>query len=64
MALVRRATGFDDLDVGSEPLALPKGVSPDGLADLLGDVTPTPLDDGIAATIELLAGSPPSTSVR
>ena len=52
---VRRHTGFDDLEVGTEPLALPEGASPDGLSELLGDTTPTPLDDGIEATIEVLS---------
>lgn len=54
VARVRRATGFDELSVGEEPLALPMGVSADGLAELLGDVAPTPLDEGIADTIRVL----------
>ena len=51
---VRRATGFDDLRAGTDPLALPNGASPDGLSDLLGDVVTTPLDEGIAETSEIL----------
>ena len=51
---VRTITGFDDLGVGTEPLLFPHAASPVGLADLLGDVTPTPLDDAIAETVRIV----------
>ena len=52
---VRAITGFDDLGSGSEPLPFPDAASPAGLADLLGDVTPTPLDVAIAETARILS---------
>lgn len=52
---VRRLTGFDDLQVGGAPLPFPHALSPDGLAELVGDVTPTPLDDAIAETVRLVS---------
>ena len=55
---VRRITGFDDLDVGTEPLPFPHAASPAGLAELLGDVEPTPLDDAIAETARILSAAP------
>ena len=55
---VRSITGFDDLGVGTEPLPFPHGASPAGLAELLGDVEPTPLDDAIAETARILRSQP------
>ena len=54
---VRRITGFDDLGAGTEPLPFPHAASPAGLAELLGDVEPTPLDDAIAETASILAAA-------
>ncbi len=54
---VRRITGFDDLGAGTEPLPFPHAASPAGLAELLGDVEPTPLDDAIAETASILSAS-------
>ncbi|MCY4175963.1 MAG: NAD-dependent epimerase/dehydratase family protein [Acidimicrobiaceae bacterium] len=54
---VRRITGFDDLTVGADPLPFPHAASPAGLADLLGEVAPTPLDDAIAETAGILSAS-------
>jgi len=45
------STGFDEIEVGTDALALPNGVSSDGLVELLGDARPTPLDDAIADTL-------------
>ena len=55
---VRRIAGFEDLDAGTEPLPFPHAASPAGLAELLGDVTPTPLDDAIAETARILVAQP------
>ena len=52
---VRRITGFHDLGAGTEPLPFPHAASPAGLAGLLGDVTPTPLDDAIVETAHIIA---------
>ena len=54
---VRRITGFDDLGVGTEPLPFAHALSPAGLAELLGDIEPTPLDDAIAETARIVAAS-------
>ena len=54
---VRRITGFDDLGAGTEPLPFPHAASPAGLAELLGDVEPTPLDDAIAETASILVAA-------
>lgn len=54
VARVVEITGFDQLDVGTEPLPLPHAASAAGLAELLGDVAPTDLDAAIAATYEVL----------
>ncbi len=51
---VAAATGFEDLEAGAEALALPNGVASDGLVELLGDATPTPLDRAIAETVTFL----------
>ena len=56
---VRRITGFDDLGAGTEPLPFPHAASPAGLAELLGDIEPTPLDDAIAETASILSASTP-----
>ncbi|MYB04384.1 MAG: NAD-dependent epimerase/dehydratase family protein [Acidimicrobiaceae bacterium] len=55
---VRRITGFDDLSVSGEPLPFAHALSTEGLAELLGDTEPTPLDDAIAETARLVAASP------
>ena len=55
---VRSITGFDDLGVGTEPLPFPHAASPAGLAELLGDIEPTPLDDAIAETARILRSQP------
>lgn len=52
---VRTTTGFDGLGVGTDPLPLPDSASPAGLADLLGEVTPTPLETAIRETYETFA---------
>ncbi len=52
---VRRITGFDDLGVGTEPLPFAHALSPAGLAELLGDIEPTPLDEAIAETARILS---------
>ncbi len=52
---VRRITGFDDLGVGTEPLPFAHALSPAGLAELLGDIEPTPLDDAISETARIVA---------
>ena len=52
---VRAVTGFDDLGAGKDSLPFPHGASPDGLAELLGDVTPTPLDEAVAETARILS---------
>ena len=57
VARVRRITGFDDLGAGTEPLPFPHAASPAGLAELLGDVEPTPLDDAIAETASILVAA-------
>ena len=57
VARVRHITGFDDVGVGTEPLPFPHAASPAGLAELLGDVEPTPLDDAIADTASILSAS-------
>ena len=54
---VRAITGFDDLDAGDDPLPFPHAASPAGLADLLGDVTPTPLDGAIDETAQILSSN-------
>ncbi len=54
---VRRITGFDDLGVGGEPLPFAHALSTEGLAELLGDIEPTPLDDAIAETVRILAAA-------
>jgi len=54
VARVRAITAFEQLGTGMEALPLPNGASPAGLAELLGDVEPTPLDDAIAATSKIL----------
>ena len=54
---VRFVTGFDDLGAGTEPLPFPHAASPEGLAALLGDIEPTPLDDAIAETARIVASS-------
>ena len=54
---VRRITGFDDLGVGTEPLPFAHALSTEGLAELLGDTEPTPLDDAITETVRLLAAA-------
>ena len=54
---VRRITGFDDLGVSGEPLPFAQSLSPAGLAELLGDIEPTPLDDAIAETARILAAA-------
>ena len=51
---VRRITGFDDLGVSTEPLPFAHAANPVGLAELLGDMEPTPLDDAIVETVRLL----------
>ena len=55
---VRRITGFDGLSVGAEPLPFAHALSPAGLAELLGDIEPTPLDDAIAETARIVAAGP------
>ena len=57
VARVRRITGFDNLGVGTEPLPFAHALSPAGLAELLGDIEPTPLDDAIAETARIVAAS-------
>ena len=54
---VCRITGFDDLSVGGEPLPFAHSLSPAGLAELLGYIEPTPLDDAIAETARLVAAA-------
>ena len=51
---VRRITGFDDLRVSGDPLPFAHALSPAGLAELLGNTEPTPLDDAIAETARIL----------
>jgi len=55
VATAADVAGFDQLSAGTESLPLPHGASADGLADLLGDVTPTPLRDALAETAEIFA---------
>ena len=57
VARVRRITGFDDLEVDGDPLPFAEALSPAGLAELLGDMEPTPLDDAIAETARIVAAS-------
>ena len=52
---VRNVTGFHDLGAGTDVLPFPHAASPEGLAEMLGDVTPTPLDDAIAETARILS---------
>ena len=54
---VRRITGFDDIGVGTEPLPFAHALSSAGLAELLGGIEPTPLDDAIAETARILSAS-------
>ncbi len=53
-------TGFDGIQVGTDALPLSHGASPAGLAELLGDVAPTPLDDAISETVAILAAAEPA----
>ena len=54
---VRAITGFDYLGAGTESLPFPHAASPAGLAELLGDVEPMPLDEAIADTARILSAS-------
>ncbi len=54
---VRRITGFGDLEVDGEPLPFAEALSPAGLAELLGDTEPTPLDDAITETARIVAAA-------
>ncbi len=54
---VRRITGFDDLSVSGKPLPFAHALSTEGLAELLGETEPTPLDGAIAETARLLAAA-------
>ena len=53
VARITEITGFDRLEVGTDPLPLPHRVSSAGLGDLLGDIEPTDLDDAIGETCEI-----------
>ena len=55
---IRNVTGFDDLGVSGEPLPFAQALSPVGLAELLGDIKPTPLDDAITETAHILRSQP------
>ena len=62
---VKAITGYRHITVDDQRLPLPHAASPQGLTELLGPASATPLDDGIAATARVLATSPPAdTSVR
>ena len=54
---VRRVTGFDDLSVHGDPLPFAQALSPVGLAEVLGGIEPTPLDDAIAETARLVSAA-------
>ncbi len=50
----RDVTGFDDLSCGTDELPFPYCASTEGLAELVGEVTPTPLDEAIAETYQIV----------
>ena len=52
---VRAQTGFTGLSCEGDPLPLVHAASPTGLAELLGNVPPTPLREAIASTVQILA---------
>ncbi len=51
---VRAVLGFDDLGASGESLPLPNGIEPGDTAKVLGDFTPTAVDEAITETARLL----------
>ncbi len=67
VALAGDIAGYDGLGVGTGSLPLPHTAAPDGLAELLGDITPTSptsVEDAIRETCEIFAAAIPTGGER